>query len=113
MRLPRYFFTGYAVLASLLWIVVMFAGTTLERTAAGQAFIFLVVRILIIPLYLIQTLLVILIVAIRGGPPTSPGTLGTLSGIAQWILSLLPFVLIDRWRARRSGPGTRFNTIEQ
>jgi len=102
LKLPRYFFTGYAVVASLLWIVVMVSGPALEASAGGQAFIFVVVRILIVPLYLIQTLLVMLVVAIRGVHPTSSDALRVVISVAQWILSLAPFVLIDWWRARRS-----------
>ena len=82
--------------------MVLVAGPALEASAPGRAFIFVVVRIVIIPLYLIQTLLVMIIVALRGGPPTSPDTLGMVLGVAQWILSLVPFILIDWWRARRS-----------
>ena len=102
MRLRRCGFTAYAVLTSLLWIVVLIAPDALQASAPGRAFLFVVTRILILPLYLIQTLLVMVQVALRGGPPTSPDTLGMVLGIAQWILSLVPFVLMDWWRARRS-----------
>ena len=107
MRLRRYGFTAYAVITSLLWIVIMVAGPALEASAPGRAFIFVVARILILPLYLIQLLLVMAVVALRGGPPTSPDTLGVVLGMAQWILSLVPFILIDRWRARRSRTDSR------
>ena len=107
MRLRRYAFTAYAVVASLLLILVFAAGPALEASAAGRAFLFIGVRIVIIPIYLIQLLLVMAVVALRGGPPTSPDTLGVVLGVAQWILSLLPFILIDWWRARRSGTDSR------
>ena len=103
MRLRRYGFTAYAVFASLLWIGILVAGDTLAASAPGRAYI-AITRLVIIPLYVIQTLLVMVVIALRGGPPTSPEpVVGALLGIIEWVLSVIPFVLIDKWRARRLG----------
>lgn len=102
MLVRRYPFTSYAVFASLLWIGLLIAGDAIHTTAFGRSYL-AVTRILIIPIYLLQTLLIMAVIALRGGPPTSPdpAVIGVSLGVAEWLLSLLPFYLIDRWRNRR------------
>ena len=105
MIVRRYAFTSYAVLASLFWIGLLLAGDAVHATALGRAYL-AVTRVLIIPLYILQTLLIMAIIAIRGGPPTSPDlpVIGVTLGVAEWLFSILPFYLLDRWRLRRSAP---------
>ena len=81
---------------------MLIAGDAVHATAFGRAYL-AVTRFLIIPLYVLQTLLIMAVIAIRGGPPTSPdpALIGVSLGIAEWLLSILPFFLIDRWRLRR------------
>ena len=99
----RYGFTAFALLASLAWIVVMVADDQLNASEMGRAYIG-VARILFIPLYVLQTLVAIAMIALRGGPPTAPSLFTHVFGVIQWILSIVPFVLMDWLRARRSGP---------
>lgn len=103
MLVRRYAFTCYAVVASLFWIGLLIAGDAIHASAFGRAYL-AVTRVLIIPLYLLQTLLIMAVIAIRGGPPTSPdpAVIGVSLGVAEWLLSILPFYLVDRWRNRRS-----------
>jgi hypothetical protein len=99
--LRRYPFTTFAFLASLLWIGVLAGGEGLQASTAGRAYISLA-RTLFIPLYLFQTLLVILIVALRGGAPTSPDPplIGISLAIVLWLFSLTPFLMTDWWLRR-------------
>ena len=103
MLIRRYAFTSYAVVASLFWIGLLIAGDAIHATAIGRSYL-AVTRILITPLYILQTLLIMAVIAVRGGPPTSPdpAVIGVTLGVAEWLLSVLPFYLIDRWRNRRS-----------
>ena len=102
MMVRRYPFTTFAVIASLLWIGLLIAGDAIHATALGRAYL-AVTRVLIVPLYVLQTLLIMAVIAVRGGPPTSPdpAVIGVSLGIAEWLLSVLPFYLIDRRRLRR------------
>ena len=105
MILRRYAFTSYAVLASLFWIGLLVAGDAVHANAFGRAYL-AVTRVLVIPLYILQTLLIMAVIAIRGGPPSSPDPplIGVSLGVAEWLLSMLPFYLVDRWRLRRARP---------
>ena len=71
MVLRRYGFTTFAVLTSLLWIGVIVGGDGLQATAVGRAYTSFA-RTLFIPLYIFQTLLVVVVIWLRGSPPTSP-----------------------------------------
>jgi hypothetical protein len=108
----RYAFTSYAVVASLFWIGLLIAGDAIHATTLGRSYL-AVTKILIIPLYLLQTLLIMAVIALRGGPPTSPdpAVIGVSLGVAEWLFSILPFYLIDRWRSRRFHNG-RTSDIE-
>jgi hypothetical protein len=99
----RYAFTSYAVVASLFWIGLLIAGDSIHATVLGRSYL-AVTRILIIPLYLLQTLFAMAVVALRGEPLTShdSAVIRVSLGVAQWLFSILPFHLIDRWRARRT-----------
>ena len=110
MIVRRYAFTSYAVVASLFWIGLLLAGDSIHATALGRSYL-AVTRVLIIPLYVLQTLLIMAVIALRGGPPTSPdpAAIGVVLGVAEWLLSILPFYLIDRWRLRR----LRVSTIHE
>ena len=106
MSFRRYPFTTFAVVASLLWIGLLIAGDAIHATAPGRAYLG-VTRVLIIPLYVLQTLLIMVVIGVRGGPPTSPdpAVIGVPLGVAEWLLPVLPFYLIDRWRLRRMQNG--------
>ena len=99
----RYAFTSYAIVASLFGIGLLIAGDSIHATALGRSYL-AVTRFLIIPLYLLQTLFAMAVVALRGEPLTSHDSafVRVSLGVAQWLCSILPFYLIDRWRARGS-----------
>lgn len=101
MVLRRYPFTTFALLTSLLWIGVLVGGDGLQASAAGRAYIS-VARTLFIPLYIFQTLLVIVVVALRGGAPTSPDPplIGISLAVALWLLAVTPFLMTDWWLRR-------------
>ena len=78
----------------------MVAHDQLNASGMGRAYIN-VARLLFIPLYALQTLAAMVMIALRGGPPTGPSLFTHVFGVVQWILSIVPFVLIDWLRARR------------
>jgi len=106
--LRRYGFTTFAVLTSLLWIVVLIGGDGLQASAIGRAYTTLA-RTLFIPLYVFQTLLVLVVVALRGGAPTSadPPLIGVSLAVTLWLLSIAPFFLIDCLLARYRASNAR------
>ena len=103
MLIRRYPFTSFAIVASLFWIGVLIAGDAIHASAFGRSYL-AVTRIVIIPLYLLQTLFAMALVALRGAPLTGdePAVLRVTPGVAQWLFSILPFYVIDRLGNRRS-----------